>query len=470
MHSTTTALHVIHEQISRGLNQKRPCSRTVLAALDLKKAFDTVCISTLLQDIEASDIPYNTKKWLRSYYRGRYTYTEFRGSKSRRRPMKQGVPQGSVISPTLFNLYMSKMPRPPDDVTLVTYADDCTILATGPDVESLCVKINTYLNTLYDWFTTRNLQLSFEKSTVTVFTSWTKEVSTPVSVNINGHLLPNVSNPKLLGITFDQMLTFNAHANAIRTKMKTRNNALKAIAGSDWGKDKETIITTYKAIGRPILNYAAPIWSPQISQTHWTNLQATQNAALRIATGCHLMAAEDHLHMEAKLIPIKPHGEMISKQYLASCHKDDHPCHNAGYKPSIVQLIQQNNNNMTSVDQDTYKTMIKDIHTQAVQQTIENFKPNKVLQKQPPPISENELQLPRKIRTTLAQLRSGYCKLLNNYLNRLDSEIDDVCPKCNEHPHDTMHLFKCTQHPTQLGVEDLWTNPQAVATFLDLED
>lgn len=56
----------------------------------------------------------------------------------------------------------------------------------------------------------------------------------------------------------------------------------------------------------------------------------------------------------------------------------------------------------------------------------------------------------------LAQLRSGHCKILNNYLNTLHPEIDDVYPKYNDPSHDTGQLFRCTQHPSQLEVVDLW--------------
>lgn len=112
-HSTTTALHKIQEIISRGLNQKKPCSRTILVAIDLSRAFDTVSIDLLLEDLLETTISWNVKRWLYNYLNRRQTYVEFRNVTSSHRKMKQGVPQGGVISPTLFNLYMSKMPTPP---------------------------------------------------------------------------------------------------------------------------------------------------------------------------------------------------------------------------------------------------------------------------------------------------------------------------------------------------------------------
>ncbi|KAI5731922.1 hypothetical protein M8J77_018439 [Diaphorina citri] len=317
--STTTALHLVHEQISNGLNQERPCKRTILVALDLTKAFDTISTEILLQDILDSTILPKIKRWLHSYFHGRLTYVEFRNTKSNYRRMKQGVPQGGVISPTLFNLYMSKIPKPPEDLTLVTYADDCTVMATDTNIESMEYKVNSYLETLNNWLLDRRLTLSVEKSTATIFTSWTKEVNTQLDIKVNNLRLPTIKNLKILGVTFDNLLTYNAHAKTIIERVKKRNNAIKLLGGTDWGKEKETIITAYKTIGRSIINYAAPIWTPQLSTTHWKSLQATQNAALRTATGCHLMTNEDHLHNECMVLPIRQHNEMLAQQYLARC-------------------------------------------------------------------------------------------------------------------------------------------------------
>lgn len=199
-------------------------------------------------------------------------------------------------------------------------------MATDTNIESMEYKVNSYLETLNNWLLDRRLTLSVEKSTATIFTSWTKEVNTQLDIKVNNLRLPTIKNPKILGVTFDNLLTYNAHAKTIIERVKKRNNAIKLLGGTDWGKEKETIITAYKTIGRSIINYAAPIWTPQLSNTHWKSLQATQNAALRTATGCHLMTNEDHLHNECMVLPIRQHNEMLAQQYLARCRMTNHPC------------------------------------------------------------------------------------------------------------------------------------------------
>ena len=85
--------------------------------------------------------------------------------------MNQGVPQGGVLSPTLFNLYMAKMPSPPGNIKVETYADDTTALNSGVDIDKICTELNTYLDTLKTWFSSRNLGISPTKSSATLFTT-----------------------------------------------------------------------------------------------------------------------------------------------------------------------------------------------------------------------------------------------------------------------------------------------------------
>ena len=76
---------------------------------------------------------------------------------------------------------------------------------------------------------------------------------------------------------------------------------------------------TYKAVGRSIINYAAPVWSTNQRDTNYSNIQYTQNETLRIATGSHKMSSVDHLHAEAKILKVREYLELQSAQYLTRC-------------------------------------------------------------------------------------------------------------------------------------------------------
>ena len=114
----------------------------------------------------------------------------------------------------------------------------------------------------------------------------------------------------------------------MKEEVNKRNNILlKALAGSAWGMEKKILLTTHQAFSKSVLNYCAPIWTPTLSQTNWNGLQTAQNSALRTALGCVKMTSIDHLHSEAKLMPVKEHNDMLSKQFLLSNMKQQQPNH-----------------------------------------------------------------------------------------------------------------------------------------------
>ena len=279
-------------------------------------------------------------------------------------------------------------------------------------------------------------------------------------------------------MTFDLHFTFHTHARVVKEQSPERLKILKALAGTDWGQQKETIIMTYKALIWSKFSYAAPIWFPNLSEDAGQSLQVIQNAAMRIATGCHKRASSEHLHAETQLLPVVKSLEMVCAQYLASALRPNHPSHTTVTQSSgprekkqtlqskfLPKISAHLTNNITPIDQ--YEDIYKDIHTQAVQEAIRTQPTNAVIQTQPPPVDPVEKTLLRGHRTALSQLRSGYCKALNSYQNRINPSIDPSCPECGSgEPHTTNHLFRCLAHPTELDVRNLWLRPDRVASFI----
>ena len=102
-------------------------------------------------------------------------------------------------------------------------------------------------------------------------------------------------------------------------KVYNRNNILNALPGTSYGQQTEKILITYKAVGRSIIHFAAPAWSTNIRDTNYQKKQYIQSEDLRIPTGCHKMSSIDHLHVEAEILKVMEHSELISAQYLARC-------------------------------------------------------------------------------------------------------------------------------------------------------
>ena len=117
----------------------------------------------------------------------------------------------------------------------------------------------------------------------------------------------------------DTFFSFNTHCVQVSNRVSKRNNVLKALAGTNWGQLKETLLLTYKALGKLIANYAAPVWSTNASDTSLGKIQRTQNEALRIITSSHKMSSIDHLHSETKML--------LSAQYMVHCLDTENVCH-----------------------------------------------------------------------------------------------------------------------------------------------
>ena len=173
-------------------------------------------------------------------------------------------------------------------------------------------RITEYMKKVTEYLEERDLTVSPEKSTATLFTPSTHEFKAEPEVYIKGEKVNLDRRPKLLGNVFDTMYSFTPHIDSAVSRAKSKLGILKALAGSSWGQDKETMITTYKTICRSTLEYGNQIWSPIIEESNWSKLQRVQSKALRIATGC-LHDNDSHLHQESKVLPVKDHCRILGK-------------------------------------------------------------------------------------------------------------------------------------------------------------
>ena len=475
LRSTSTALLPLVTEVAAGFNERKPPKRTIAAAIDLSKAFDVVNHDILITKICESGLDPNIVRWLSTFLKGREQAVIYNGYQSTFKRVHRGVPQGGVLSPMLFNLYVADFPRLQSSVT--TFADDTTIYASGVDITVLERQITDDLDAVFRWAQSIDFDIAPSKSSVTLFSPSTHEHKYHPQVFINGVLLPLEKNPKLLGVVLDPLFTFSPHVRHVAKKANERLRVIKALAGSSWGQDKETMLITYKSLIRSNLDYAAPIWSPNVKPTPLDRLQCIQNASLRVVTGCHKMASEAHLHAETYMLPVSDHLRMISAQFLASCSRASHPSYNVISAPDGPRQMKQTlqSAHRDSVDvfltngalpAEAYNNAKQIIHADFVEASLDKQEVNPLLQRRPPPVHPSESRLPRAYRASLSQLRSGYSNLLNSYKFKIGASLSATCPRCGDHDDTVPHLFECTANPTSLNLASLWLYPLDVATFL----
>ena len=174
------------------------------------------------------------------------------------------------------------------------------------------------------------------------------------------------------------------------------------------------------------------------------------------------MSSIDHLRNETEMLTVKQHSDLHSAQYTGSvpgpksCMPQHHHDGCSTAPDEAYSTHQTLSNSPTAAgcykEGDAPGCTHRGCH-QGYQQ------PNRVLHNRPPPISLEEDTLRRPQRTTLSQLRSGHCQLLNSYQNRLKPTVDPRCPDCGVNPPDVPHLFNCTAHPNDLSTVNLWDKP-----------
>ena len=164
------------------------------------------------------------------------------------------------------------MPRPTPPVKRVCYVDDITVWATGPKIPQLESMINNYLRDVSIFLNDNSLLISAPKSTVTLFIPDKHQFQMHRYITLEDTQLPLERSPKILGVITDPSISFHKHCNYVSNRIDKRNNMLKALTGSSWGQDKETLLMTYNALGKYIANYAAPVWSTNARDSNFKKI------------------------------------------------------------------------------------------------------------------------------------------------------------------------------------------------------
>ena len=248
---------------------------------DISKAFDKVWHNGLIFKLTQLKCPLYLLKWLKEFLKERKFRVKINNVISDLAEITAAVPQGSPLSPTLFDAYINDIPKRDTSncSSSLLYADDLATMFIFNKRGQIEQTINKYLVSIEKWLIKWKLKMSASKCNYTIFHSGPTR---PVSLNLNlfGSKIPFEENPTFLGITFDERLTFKNHVKNVKTKVQNRLNIIRIISSNFWKLNSTFLLQIYSALVRSITDCLAFAVS-RLSNDKLDTIQAIQNSAFR---------------------------------------------------------------------------------------------------------------------------------------------------------------------------------------------
>ena len=293
-HSTNHALIALTEKIRSSLdNGHFSCG----VFIDLQKAFDTVDHDILLQKLKSYGIRGKCNQWFESYLKNRKQYVSINGVKSDFKQVSFGVPQGSVLGPLLFIIYINDLPNALlfSDATL--FADDTCILYSNPSLKLIQKRLNIDLKRLFKWLCANKISLNVSKTEVLLFRDKRKTINHNVGLKLNGKPLFFSRYVKYLGILLDEHLSWTFHCNTLSLKLRKTNGLISKLRHF---VPRPILLLFYNSFFDSHLRYACQIWA----QTNCPRIYKLQKQCIRLITFSKFNASSLPIFLELKILKL----------------------------------------------------------------------------------------------------------------------------------------------------------------------
>ena len=256
--STEHAIIELQNRIIKNLAENKHC---IGIFIDLSKAFDTLDHTIMLNKLYKYGIRGLAHSWFSSYLHNREQFTDYLSSKSSIENVSCGVPQGSILGPLLFLLYMNDLTSICKECRPILFADDTTLLYNDTDLHNLIQKINNELKLISNWFAINKLSLNIDKTQFISFrtsvTSGEPNMNDSLRLEINGHKISKVDNAKFLGLYFDSKMKWDYH---ISKKCNQISKTLTVMTKLKNYLPKWTLVTLYNSLILPHMTYGIVAW------------------------------------------------------------------------------------------------------------------------------------------------------------------------------------------------------------------
>ena len=297
-YSTYMAMIDLVDKISSNIDQK---NHNIGIFLDLSKAFDTIDHNILLKKLQCYGIRGIACEWFKSYLSDRAQYVLYNNTESEYMKITCGVPQGSILGPLLFIIYINDIVNVSNILKPMLFADDTSLFHAHTHFHTLIEEVNIELQKIAIWFNTNKLTLNVKKSNFIIFTPKGKIYNTDnAEIIINGNKIKQVKFTKFLGIYIDEHLSWKIHINNLAKKIARNVGMLNKLK---YFLPLYTMKTLYYSLTLPHLQYCVLLWSNTYT-IHLKKIKILQKRAIRIITKSQYTSHTDPLFLKLKLLKL----------------------------------------------------------------------------------------------------------------------------------------------------------------------
>jgi hypothetical protein len=325
-HSTIHPMMHFFNHVSKALNEKK---HTLAIFCDLRKAFDSCNHQILLKKMSQLGIRGAALEWFSNYLTNRKQFVSINNTSSSMKATSLGVPQGSILGPILFLIYINNLPASCDLLSLL-FADDTTLAASGENLADLIIYTNNQLHKISTYFRLNKLALNPKKTQFILISNSPTAKTSIIELNINNNNPDAVHNPslvypiervssaspipavKFLGVYFDPDLNFKYHLQYISSKIA---RSLFLLRRSKNILNANSLQTLYYSLVHCHLIYGNQIWSSG-APSSLTVLHRKQKAAIRIITSSPYNAHTEPLFKTLNILPLPSLCEFFRLQFM----------------------------------------------------------------------------------------------------------------------------------------------------------
>ena len=319
--STEDQLARLEHSINKSLKEKKV---VITVYFDISKAFDKVPHLAVLAKLARTGIKGRMLANIESFLTNRTFQVSLLGEISEQKEIKCGVPQGSILSPLLFIIFIMDLPEMPN-TKVSAFADDICFFTVAKTYNQAINQMQNALNMFKEWCDKWSIKINVEKTHSQYFTR--KRNVGPPRLTYGTTQIEYKRVCKFLGLHFDSpRLTWNDHIKYLIENCNKRINLLKAVSSTKWGADRKTLLRFYKAYILSKITYGSSAFG-SACKTTIEKLEVLQNTALRIITGALKSTPIDALRCEINISSVNILIEKLSLKYFtrANYFTKNHP-------------------------------------------------------------------------------------------------------------------------------------------------